>query len=85
MLKEGLVLEDAFQYRKRIQLAKHRIAHYQRKYDKVAIFCHYYTIEYISAQRYQPDGAPVLAIDIKNCQPYFARIEDLLEVKEEGF
>lgn len=78
MLKEGLIFEDAFQYQRRIFQAKQRIAEYKKRYHRIAIVCHYYTVEYMGADTYEKSGIPVSTTDIKNCRPYYSRIEKLL-------
>ena len=84
MLKEQKICEGALLYRKRIQVLKNLLSHYRQKYSSVAVVCHYYTIEYLSAKNYFESGEPETYIDIKNCTPYYSKLSDLLSVKEEN-
>lgn len=84
-MQEQVIHEDAFQYRQRVQKAKLRLAEYRAKYRNIAVVGHYYTVEYMSAKQYLASGEPACDIDIKNCVPYYARLDDLLSVKEENF
>ena len=81
MLKEEKIHEDAILYRRRMQQAKYRIAQFNEKYSRIAIVCHYYTIEYITAFEYMECGTPIYTIDIQNCRPYYCHLSDLLSVE----
>lgn len=78
LLKTGAIHEDAWTYRKRVNRIKKMIADYKNRFEKIAVVTHYYTIEYISAYDYEPCGMPKYYIDIKNCQPYYACLDNLL-------
>ena len=83
LLREGKLHEGLFSYRKRIQQSKRMIAEYRKKYNRVAIVSHYYTIEYLGAVSYKSCGTPSYYIDIKNCKPYFANLANMLAHKAE--
>lgn len=74
MLREKILHEDAFRYRKRVQEMKDMVARYRQRYNKVAVVTHFYAIEYISAMGYEEDGAPKYYMDIKNCTPYYSSL-----------
>lgn len=78
LLKQGKVYEDAFQFRKRIEDLKQRIAYYKSIFNRIAIVSHYYTIEYMGAEKYMKNGTPNFNLDVKNCTPYYASTEKLL-------
>ena len=63
-------------------MAKHRISEYREKYRRIAVVCHYYTIEYMGASKYEECGVPAYNIDIKNCRPYYSKLSNLLSVRE---
>lgn len=72
LLKEGKIYEDAYQYRKRIDKVRERIAYYKSIFNRIAIVSHYYTIEYIGAKDFMTCGSPNFCLDVKNCTPYYS-------------
>lgn len=58
-------------------MIKRMIKEYKKKYERIAMVTHYYTIEYLSAVEYKSDGSPKFYIDIENCKPYYASVLDL--------
>ena len=63
---------------------KDLICRYRQRYNRIAVVSHFYAIEYLAATGYESSGVPKYDIDIKNCTPYYASLDDLLSVREEN-
>ena len=79
-MKEGAIHEGPLYYRERTKRIKQKLAEYKKKFHKIGIVSHYYTIEYLAAKEYEICGTPVHYMDVKNCIPYYACLEELLAI-----
>jgi hypothetical protein len=77
LLKEGLIFEDSQQFMKRVEKAKKKISFYRSLFKRIVVVSHYYTIQYLGSNEYLECGTPKFNIDIENCKPYFASVQEI--------